>query len=724
MISIRERLQKRAPVLIFLVIAAVCFVQLGGPSLYETDEGFAANRADSFYRHHTWRLSFDDVGEEGPQFRKPPLLYWSVAALYQVMGRTMWAVRLPTAVAGFLCAWLTWRLARRFFDSTTGLLAALLLVSTPFVLLHIRTAMLEMPLVCLMLVAACSFTFIRQPALRVAGAGLAAGAAVLLKGGAGAYVLAVPLIFGLIYRRFSLAAVGEAILACLVAAVLPVAYFVAVPPEYRMTMIHRLFIEEASERIRLFSHVLERLPAAVKVLQNTLGWHVPAAAFGLLLVAAGIRRHNAWERVALLALVIVAALPLLWVYASMVHPFPRYLLPAYPLLLILSVAFVRGALSSRWPLLWLMPFAIAAGGMGPSPWRWIPAGIAGSIGLLTFWLSLRASTPSSLRGEGRGEGLQNGILSANDRPSPLREGLSWILLASLAIPSMLIPPASIYHPGPDRGPRPELVPLARRLQELVPEDGKVVVEERMKCHTLLFYGRRSIDSMEDWLLTTARPGESRYGIFLHAPPRDIPGVDVAKIDQSGSWQLLKVTLTSTNVPWAGILFAKDSQRAAIATMLDVMAVEAMPFDRGFVLQRVPDTVPFSDQPLVHSDREGHRPITRAAPFVLLPGTSFWVTFPAPTVCAGFDLIPATKREQLEGWKVEYRLQGSEAWTLQRSVEKPLANTFTITNGRLEQTWKRGLRLRFAPVTAVQWKFTRTSGFPITLSEVVGIGPRR
>ena len=50
------------PIVVFLAIAAACFIHLGTPSLYETDEGFAANRADSFYRHHTWRLSFDDVG--------------------------------------------------------------------------------------------------------------------------------------------------------------------------------------------------------------------------------------------------------------------------------------------------------------------------------------------------------------------------------------------------------------------------------------------------------------------------------------------------------------------------------------------------------------------------------------------------------------------------------------------------------------------------------------
>jgi hypothetical protein len=228
--------------------------------------------------------------------------------------------------------------------------------------------------------------------------------------------------------------------------------------------------------------------------------------------------------------------------------------------------------------------------------------------------------------------------------------------------------------------------------------------------------------MEDWLLTTARPGDTRYGIFLHAPPQDIPGVEVVRIDQSGSWQLLKFTVSPTNTPWAGILFAKDSQRTAIATMLEVMAVEATPFDKGFVLRHIPDTEPLRVQPLIHRDQEGLQPITQATPFDLLSKASCWITFPEPTSCAGFDLIPATKREQLEGWKVEYRLQGSDVWILQRSIENPLANTFSLTNGRLEKTWKRGLRLRFSPVTAVQWKFTRTSGSPIALSEVMGVGP--
>lgn len=686
---LRERLQALAPLLVVIAIAAACFVSLGAPSLYETDEGFAATRADSFYRHHTWRLSYDNVGEDIPQFRKPPLLYWCVAALFKVFGRSMWAVRLPTALAGFLCAILTWRLARRFFDNATGLAAALLLVSVPFVLLHIRTAMLEMPLVCLMLAGAYGFAFLRHPPARVAAAGLAAGAAVLLKGGAGAYVLVIPLVFGLIHRRLRPAAFLEAILASLVAVLLPLAYFLAVPAEYRMTMLQRLFVEEASGRIRVFHHVAERLPGAITVLTRTLGWHLPSALLGFLLVAAGIRRHNAWERLAFLFFVILAALPLLWVYASMVHPFPRYLLPLYPLLLILSASFIRGALMSRWPILWLAPLAAAIAAMGPSPWRWIPAGIAAAIGLLS--LRTRLSHPA----------------------------FQWILLAGIAIPSALTPSARIYHPGPDRGPRPDLVPLAQQLQVLVPEHSKVVVEDRLKCHTILFHGRRSIDFVEDWLLTLGQPGESRYGIFRHAPPQNIPGVDITVVNRSGPWHLMKLTLSATNTPWAGILFAKTEQRGAIASMLTTMAIEATPFEKGFVLRHVPDTRPSPVQPRIRRDPD-HRLHATDEPVAVAEGESLWLTFESPVPCAGFDLIASDKRERLEGWRVEYRSREEGEWTGFLSLEDPLASTYTITNGRLEKTWKRGLRLRFDPVTAKQWRFTRTSATPVTLSEVTAM----
>lgn len=679
--------------LLFAILAAACFARLGSNSLYETDEGFAATRADSFYRHHTWRLSFDDVGEDGPQFRKPPLLYWCVAGLFKLIGPTMWAVRLPTALAGFLCAFLAWRLARRFVGESASLAASLLLVTIPFVLLHIRTAMLEMPLVCLALAGTCGFAFLQSRAWRIATAGLAAGAAILLKGDAGAYVLVVPLAFGLIYRRLHPSALLELPLVAITAAILPLAYLAAVPSEFRGTMVHRLFVDEASQRIRLFQSVLGRIPSALEVLNNTLAWHMPAAAGGFLLLASGIRRHNAWERTAFLLLVVLATLPLLWVYASMVHPFPRYLLPAYPFLLILSATFALQVLTRRGAALWLIAFSIATACLGPSPLRWIPAGVSAVMALL----SLRTASSSPV----------------------WRHSLSWCLLAAIALPSALTPSAHLYHPGPDRGPRPELVPLARQLQDLVPENTKVIVEERIKCHTILFYGRRAIEPLGSWLLTTARPGEFRYGIFQHLPP-ELPGFTTKVMETSDSWHLVKLTINNSPLPWGGILLVKSAEKDMIGLMLDQMGVEKQVFDKGFVLHRIPTNAALRAQPAIRitstaDDRA--TPFSGTRPLLVPGGATLLLAFDKPVPCGGLDLIPSDRRQPMEGWKVEYRGEPTGEWALLRVVENPFASHFTFKGQRLEKTMKRGLRLRFPAIMAREWRISRTDPSSVSLDEV-------
>lgn len=678
---------------IFLATAAVCLVELGRETLYETDEGFAATRADSFDRHHTWRLSFDDVGEDGPQFRKPPLLYWCVAVLFKLLGPTMWAVRLPTALAGLACAFLTWRLARRFVEERTSLAAALLLVTIPFILLHIRTAMLEMPLVCLTLAGTCGFAFLQSRALRITTAGLAAGAAILLKGGAGAYVLVVPLAFGLIYRRLRPAALLEVPLVALAATLLPLAYFAAVPPEFRDTMIHRLFVDEASQRIRIFHSVFRRMPSALAVLANTLAWHVPSAIGGFLLLAAGIRRNNAWERIAFLLLVVLSTFPLLWIYASMVHPFPRYLLPAYPFLLILSATFALQVLTMRGAVFWLIAFAAAAAFMGSSPLRWIPAAVAAVAAVLSF----RAASSAPV----------------------WRHTLSWCLLAAIAIPSALAPSARVYHPGPDRGPRPELVPLARRLQDLVPENTKAVVEERIKCHTILFYGRRAIEPFGSWLLTTAVPGETRYGIFQNLPP-ELPGLSTEILATSNSWNLVKLTVSISPSPWGGILLAKSNEKELTGLMLDQMGIGYQAFDKGFVLLGIPANALLQPQPTIHinpSANDNATPSPGTGPVSVPAGATILLTFEKPVPCGGLDLIPSDRRQPMEGWKVEYREETTGEWALLRVVEKPFAGNFAFKGQRLERTMKRGLRLRFPAITAKEWRVSRTAPSAVSLGEV-------
>ena len=62
--------------------------------------------------------------------QKPPLYYWMAAAFGAPFGKvTETSARLPSALAGLLCLWLTMRLGNRLFGSPVGILGAVLLLS-------------------------------------------------------------------------------------------------------------------------------------------------------------------------------------------------------------------------------------------------------------------------------------------------------------------------------------------------------------------------------------------------------------------------------------------------------------------------------------------------------------------------------------------------------------------------------------------------------------------
>ncbi|MCE9616336.1 MAG: glycosyltransferase family 39 protein [Lentisphaerae bacterium] len=680
----------------FAAVAMVCFAGLDRQPLYETDEGFAANRSDSFYRHHTWRLSYDDVGETGPQYRKPPLLYWCVAGLYGVIGRNLWAVRLPTALASFAAVWLTWRLARRFFDDRCALVGAALLVTVPFAVLHIRTAMLEMPLVALLLAGIWCFAFAPRAAGRVFGAGLAGAAAIMIKGAAGAYVTVIPILFGLWHRRFTRRACLEALLVPIVALLPPLLYFLMIPEPFRTEMARHLFVEEAAERVRVFDHVGRHVEAAFNAVATPLRWHLVAGLLGLVIAFAGAMRRR--ERPAWPVLTLLAAIPPMWVFASMVHPFPRYLLPLYPFILVLAAHFVWCATATPAAAWWLLPYAAGAIAIGwGDPWLWGPAATA----LIVF---------------------------AATRRQPLRTSPAFVpaarllLLLGLVAPSTLSAVAWTFHPPPEHLPRPELIPLARRIQDLVPADGRVVVEERMKCHTLLFYGRRAIDSISQWLLTDAVPGETRYGIFQTFFLANIPNLDASIVDESGPWKLVRLHVHDQAAPWAGVLFCLPHRVEHTAATLTLLEVSATPFQQGYTIHAAPPAArarPLGGTAihLVHSNGVADTIAPAPDGWTLRTGDALVATIPAGTSALGLELIPASKREPLVGLRIDAQPPGESAWRELKLVDQPFDPTYELDGQRLRKTALRALRVRFAPVEGGRLRILRTAPEPLNVKAV-------
>ena len=114
-----------------LLIAAgtgMFLVNLGTPSLWDRDEGCNAACAlemlksgDYIVPHFNSQLRVD----------KPALLYWLQVTAYKLFGVNEFSARLPSALAALLTLFLCYELGRSLFGKTTGLLAGLMICTTP-----------------------------------------------------------------------------------------------------------------------------------------------------------------------------------------------------------------------------------------------------------------------------------------------------------------------------------------------------------------------------------------------------------------------------------------------------------------------------------------------------------------------------------------------------------------------------------------------------------------
>jgi 4-amino-4-deoxy-L-arabinose transferase-like glycosyltransferase len=106
--------------------AVLCLPNLGGPSLWEVDEGHNSAAAQEMYESGNWIVpTFNSRLRDD----KPALLYWLQMLAYECLGVNEFAARLPSALAGLLTILATYELGRRMFGSSVGLLGGLILAS-------------------------------------------------------------------------------------------------------------------------------------------------------------------------------------------------------------------------------------------------------------------------------------------------------------------------------------------------------------------------------------------------------------------------------------------------------------------------------------------------------------------------------------------------------------------------------------------------------------------
>ncbi|HSQ56805.1 MAG TPA: glycosyltransferase family 39 protein, partial [Gemmata sp.] len=191
-------------------VLTLFFAGLGSRDLYSSHEARAAQNAQRMLDTGEWgRLKlFDDRDD----FQKPPGYYWAVAAVGWMNGGvvTEWVARFPAALAGFVCVLIVYGSLRMDGRPAAAMIAALVLATANHFTGITRTARIDIPLACAVLVALVAFQrgcvdgvrSTRSAIARHLLSGLAAGVAVLLKGPVALALIGPAAVTWLVVERF------------------------------------------------------------------------------------------------------------------------------------------------------------------------------------------------------------------------------------------------------------------------------------------------------------------------------------------------------------------------------------------------------------------------------------------------------------------------------------------------------------------------------------------
>ncbi len=126
----------------FCLLAAAFLVRLGSLILLEFDDMTHAAMGVSILTTGDWFAMHEGVLLT---WIKPPLYFWIEAVLFKLFGVSEYWARFPSALAGFLCVVLTYKIVKRLWDDKTAFLTLVVLSFSYFFLKYSRRAMLDVP---------------------------------------------------------------------------------------------------------------------------------------------------------------------------------------------------------------------------------------------------------------------------------------------------------------------------------------------------------------------------------------------------------------------------------------------------------------------------------------------------------------------------------------------------------------------------------------------------
>jgi 4-amino-4-deoxy-L-arabinose transferase-like glycosyltransferase len=127
---------------LWIVAAAgvIFFTNLGGPALFDMDEALYTTCAREMLGRHNWVVPWFN-GQMFPE--KPPLMFWTMMAGFEVLGVNEWGARFFSAVMGLGTALAAFHLGRILFSPRVGLWAGLITASTIIFTISARAATVD-----------------------------------------------------------------------------------------------------------------------------------------------------------------------------------------------------------------------------------------------------------------------------------------------------------------------------------------------------------------------------------------------------------------------------------------------------------------------------------------------------------------------------------------------------------------------------------------------------
>jgi 4-amino-4-deoxy-L-arabinose transferase len=197
----------RARLAVVCLTFCVAFLFQGTRGLFETTEGRYAEVGREMVAGGDWMVPHLDGH---PHWTKPPLTYWSIAAGLVTVGRNTWGARLYDAFALLVTTLVVGALGAALWDELTGVVAALMFVTIPFVVLGANVVSPDMLLTCFETLAVLCFWRSTRAAQSgesrasvrwMAGMWASFGLAFLTKGPPGLLALLAIVVYAVVSRR-------------------------------------------------------------------------------------------------------------------------------------------------------------------------------------------------------------------------------------------------------------------------------------------------------------------------------------------------------------------------------------------------------------------------------------------------------------------------------------------------------------------------------------------